>query len=162
MYVDDFSLEGTWIVDDYSQIGSYQELVACVLELVDAGYSGWEWYHIQLVVLIEYGESSIYCCQEDVIAHFSYPLERDGGAELMLVDGGSPVGKNPFAFFLVRPDMLYVSASESVLSYLDELRNVTFSLESLDTYHIIARLGSYPSVALFDRKNLIYSQVDVI
>lgn len=100
MYVDDFCLEGAWIVDDYSQVSSYQELIASVLELIDAGYSGWEWYHIQLVVLIEYGEASILGGKEDIIAHFSYPFEGDGGAELMVVDGSSLVGENPFAFFL--------------------------------------------------------------
>jgi hypothetical protein len=120
LYIDDFSFEGAWIVDDHSQVSSYQELIARVLELIDAGYSNWEWYHIQLVVLIEYGESAIFCCQEDIIAHFSYPFEGDGGAELRVVDGGSLVSENPIAFFLICPDMPYVSASESVLSYLDE------------------------------------------
>lgn len=138
MYVDDFCLEGAWIVDDYSQVSSYQELIASVLELIDAGYSGWEWYHIQLVVLIEYGEASILGGKEDIIAHFSYPFEGDGGAELMVVDGSSLVGENPFAFFLICPDMPYVSASESVLSDLDEFWNISLSLESIDTYQIIA------------------------
>ena len=156
MYIDNFSLEGAWIVDDQTQIGGYQELVARVLELVDAGYSFWEWYHIQLVGLIIYGEASIYCCQEDVIAHFSNPLERDGGTEMMMVDGSSLVGEDPFAFFLVRPYMPYVSASESVLSYLEDFWIHSISDESMDTYQIIAILGSYPSVASFDRVNLIY------
>ena len=162
MYIDDFCLEGAWIVDDHSQVSSYQELIARVLELIDAGYSGWEWYHIQLVVLIEYGEASILGGKKDIIAHFSYPFEGDGGAELRVVDGSSLVGENPFAFFLICPDMPYVSASESVLSYLDEFWNISLSLESIDTYQIIARLGSYPGVTLIDRVNLIYSQVDVI
>ena len=162
MHIDDFGLEGAGIVDNQTQVGGYQELVACILELIDAGYSCWEWYHIQLVGLVIYGESSIFSCQEDVIAYFSHPFEGDRGTELLIVDGGSLVGKNPFALFLVRPDMPYVSASESILSYLDELWNLTFSLESLDTYQIIARLGSYPGVALLGRVNLIYSQVDVI
>ena len=162
LYIDDFCLEGAWIVDDHSQVSSYQELIACVLELIDAGYSGWEWYHIQLVVLIEYGESAIFCCQEDIIAHFSYPFEGDGSAELRVVDGGSLVSENPIAFFLICPDMPYVSASESVFAYLDELRNFPFSLESMDTYQIIARLGSYPGGAMFDSVYLIYSQIDVI
>ena len=87
MYIDDFCLEGAWIVDNHSQVSSYQELIACVLELIDAGYSGWEWYHIQLVVLIEYGEASILGGKEDIIAHFSYPFEGDGSAELRVVDG---------------------------------------------------------------------------
>ena len=79
-----------------------------------------------------------------------------------MVDGGSLVSENPIAFFLICPDMPYVSASESVLSYLDGLWNISLSLESIDTYQIIARLGSYPGVIMFDRVNLIYSQVDVI
>ena len=162
LYIDDFCLEGAWIVDNHSQVSSYQELIACVLELIDAGYSGWEWYHIQLVVLIEYGEASILGGKKDIIAHFSYPFEGDGSAELRVVDGGSLVCENPIAFFLICPDMPYVSASESVLSYLDELWNISLSLESIDTYQIIARLGSYPGVIMFDRVNLIYSQVDVI
>ena len=162
LYIDDFCLEGAWVVDNHSQVSSYQELIASVLELIDAGYSGWEWYHIQLVAFIEYGDSAIFRCQEDIIVYFSYPFEGDGGAELRVVDGGSLVGENPIAFFLICPDMPYVSASESVLSYLDELWNISLSLESIDTYQIIARLGSYPGVIMFDRVNLIYSQVDVI
>ena len=162
MYIDDFGFEGAGIVDNQTQVGGYQKLVACVLELIDAGYSCWEWNHIQLVGLVEYGEASIFCCQEDVIAYFSYPFEGNGGTELLIVDGGSLVGKNPFALFLVRPDMPYVSASESIFSYLNELRNLTFSLESLDTYQVIASLGCYPGITLLDRVNLINSQVDVI
>ena len=162
MYIDDFCFEGAWVVDNHSQVSSYQELIASVLELIDAGYSGWEWYHIQLVVFIEYGDSAVFRRQEDIIVYFSYPFEGDGGAEVIVVDGGSLVGENPFAFFLICPDMPYVSASESVFAYLDELRNFPFSLESMDTYQIIARLGNYPGGAMFDSVYLIYSQIDVI
>ena len=70
--------------------------------------------------LVVYGEFSVWRGEEDGIAHLSDPFEGEMGVEFMVVDGGSLVGENPLASFLVGPYIPYVSASQSVLSHLDD------------------------------------------
>ena len=110
--------------------------------------------------LVINGEFSVWRSEEDGVAHLSDPFEGERGAEVMVIDGGSLVGENPLASFLVGPDMPYVSASQSVLSHLDD-----FLLEALVGQHvvsddIVSALSGNPGVTRFQGIDFVHPQVD--
>ena len=96
--------------------------------------------------LVINGEFSVWCSQEDGVAHLSDPFEWERGAEVMVIDDGSLVGENPLASFLVGPDMPYVSASQSVLSHLDEFRLETLVGQHVVSDDIVSAGGGNPGV----------------
>ena len=97
--------------------------------------------------LVINGEFSVWRGEEDGIAHLSDPFKGERGAEVMVVDGGSLVGENPLASFLVGPDMPYSSASQSVLSHLDDFRIEALVGQLVVSDDIVSALSGNPGVA---------------
>ena len=120
LHVDELGFKVARVVDYQPQVGGYEQLVAGVLELVDACNAFWHRNHDEFFSLIESGEFAVGCSQEDVSSHLSNPFEWEGCTEVVVVDGGSLFGENPLTAFLVTPDIPYFSASQTVFSHLDE------------------------------------------
>ena len=120
LHVDELGFKGARVVDYQSQVGGYEQLVAGVLELVDARNAFRHRNHHEFVSLVKNGEFAVLGSQEDVFPHLSNPFKGDGCAEVVLVDSGSLFGENPLATFLVAPYIPYFSASQTVFAHLDE------------------------------------------
>ena len=160
LHVDHLGLEGARIVYHQTYVGGYEQLVSGVFQLVDSGNASRHRNHHEMFFLVIHGEFSVWRSQEDVVAHLSDPFEWELGAEVMVIDGGSLVGENPLSAFHVGPDMPYVSASQSVLSHLDD-----FLLEALVGQHVVSddivcALSGNPGVTCFQRIDFVHPQVD--
>ena len=121
LHTDDIGLECAWIVHYESYVGSDNQLITSILQLVDASDACWHGNPGEMVLLVVDCHLAISRGEEDGVAHFSEPLEGRRGMEVLAVDECSLVGENPFTASLVLLDKPYVAASQSFFAHLDEL-----------------------------------------
>ena len=121
LHTDDIGLECAWIVHDEAYVGSDNQLITSILQLVDASDACRHGNPGEMVLLVVDSHLAVGRGEEDGVAHFSEPLEGRRGMEVLAINECSLVGENPFTASLVLLDKPYVAASQSFFSHLDEL-----------------------------------------
>ena len=161
LHTDDIGLECAWIVHYESYVGSDNQLITSILQLIDASDACWHGNPGEMVLLVVDSHLAISRGEEDGVAHFSEPLEGRRGMEVLAIDECSLVGENPFTASLVLLDKPYVTASQSFFSHLDELGFHAFYVVALTyTDQEVLLVSRNPGMSIGEWIYLIRLQMD--